>query len=146
MTKTFKLKAVDFVRMSRGATTYIFDGLFDSPGSEPQKQAFENFTDTLRLCLTTHFNADGKPLTTRIKQRAAKLMEQVTETLSLLEMSAPLIIFAKLLHELLHVPMAMLKWNSVRNYWAFKSERYAREPHMKHIVNNCVEIGMGIVH
>jgi hypothetical protein len=123
ITKTFKLKAVDFVRISKGAMSYVFSGVFDGLTTEKQKQAFTSFNETLRLCLTTHFNADGRPLTTRLKHLAALLMEQVAETLSLLEMCAPLIIFCRILHELLHVPMAMLKWNSCRNFWAFGSER-----------------------
>jgi hypothetical protein len=106
LTKTFKLKAVDFVRISRGAMSYLFAGVFDDLETENQKQAFESFNETLRLCLTSHFN------------------EQVIETMSLLEMCAPLIIFDRLLHELEHMALSMLKWNSCRNYWAFRSERY----------------------
>ena len=124
MTKTFKLKAVDFVRISKGAMSYLFGGVFDGPSTEAHKQAFNSFNESLRLLLTTHFNADGKPLTTRIKQLAANLMEKVAETLSLLEMCSPLILFNRLIHELLHVPMAMVKWNSCRNFWSFPSERY----------------------
>ena len=123
LTKTFKLKAVDFVRISKGAMSYVFAGIFDGRATENIKQAFESFIETLRLCLTTHYNANGRPLTTRLKQLAANLMEQVAETLSLLEMCSPLIIFHQLIHELLHVPMAMAKWNSCRNFWSFPSER-----------------------
>ena len=43
LTKTFKLKAVDFVRISRGAMSYVFQGVFDDPSTEAQKQAFESF-------------------------------------------------------------------------------------------------------
>jgi hypothetical protein len=124
ITKTFKLKAVDFIRISRGAISYVFEGVFDAPDKEAQKQAFTSFEESLRLCLTTHYNADGRPLTNRMKHMAATLMQQVVETLSLLEMCSPLIIFDRILHELLHVPMAMVKWNSCRNFWAFPSERY----------------------
>ena len=122
--KTFKLKAVDFVRMSKGAMSYVFAGIFDGIRTERHKQAFESFTETLRLCLTTHFNADGLPLTTRSKRRVATLMEQVAQTMSLLEMCSPLVLFDRILHELLHVPMAVAKWNSCRNFWTFASERY----------------------
>ena len=124
LTKTFKLKAVDFIRISKGAMSYVFQGVFDGPTKERQKQAFTSFNETLRLCLTTHYNADGKPITHRMKLLAAHLTEQVTQTMSLLEMCSPLIIFDRILHELLHVPMAMLKWNSCRNFWSFPSERY----------------------
>ena len=75
--KTFKLKAVDFVRLSRGAMSYVFAGVFDRPSTEAQNQAFTSFNESLRLCLTTHFNADGAPLTTRTKALAAALMQQV---------------------------------------------------------------------
>jgi hypothetical protein len=123
LTKTFKLKAVDFVRISKGAMSYVFAGIFDGIENENRKQAFEAFNEVLRLCLTTHFNANGKPLTDRLKQRVADLMEKVTQALSLLEMCSPLIIFDRILHELLHVPMSMAKWNSCRNFWCFPSER-----------------------
>ena len=119
----FKLKAVDFVRISKGAMSYVFEGIFDGPASECQKQAFDSFNETRRLCLTTHFNADGRPLTNLAKQRAASLMEQAAQTLSLLEMCSPLILFDRILHELLHVPMAMAKWNACRVFWCFPSER-----------------------
>ena len=123
VTKTYKLKAVDFVRISKGAMSYVFAGVFDGPETEGQKQAFESFNETLRLLLTTHFNADGLPLTNRLKRLAAALTEQVAQTLSLLEMCSPLILFDRILHILLHVPLAMARWNSVRNFWAFKSGR-----------------------
>ena len=124
LTKTFKLKAVDFVRVSKGAMSYVFGGAFDGPETEDQKQAFNAFNDTLRLCLTTHCNADGRPLSARLKQMMAQLHQQVAETLSLLEMCSPKIIFDRILHILLHVPRAMAKWNSCRNFWCFPSERY----------------------
>jgi hypothetical protein len=123
LTKTYKLKAVDFVRISKGAMSYVFEGIFDGPRTEKHKQAFESLNETLRLCLTTHYNANGRPLTNNTKQRAADLMEQAAQTLSLLEMCSPLIIFDRILHELLHLPMAMAKWNSCRNFWCFRSER-----------------------
>jgi hypothetical protein len=124
LTKTFKLKAVDFVRLSKGAMSYIFKDAFDGPTKEKQKQAFASLNESFRLCLTTHFNVDGSPITHRLKMRAAHLTEQVTQTMSLLEMCSPLLIFDRLVHELLHVPMALLKWNSCRNFWSFPSERY----------------------
>jgi hypothetical protein len=103
--------------------SYMFEGVFDGIETESQKQAFEAFNETLRLCLTTHFNADGLPHTPETNHLAASLMEKVAEALSLLEMCSPLLLFDRLLHELLHVPTALLKWNSCRNFWAFKSER-----------------------
>jgi len=123
ITKTYKLKAVDFVRISRGAMSYVFDGIFDGPTYERQKQSFESFNETLRLCLTTHYNADGRPLTTQMKHQVAVLTEQAAQTLSLLEMCTPAIFFDRVPHEISHVPMALARWNSCRNFWSFPNER-----------------------
>jgi hypothetical protein len=123
ITKTFRLKAVDFVRMSKGAMSWVFEGVFDKPESTNQKKAFESFNETLRLLLTTHFNADGNPLSVHMKNMVANLHQQVAQTLSLLEACSPIIFFDRMLHILLHVPMAMAKWNACRNFWAFASER-----------------------
>ena len=131
LTKTYKLKAVDFVRISKGALSYVFEGLFNKPSEANQKRAFDSFAETLRLCLTTHFNADGRPLRANVKQRVADMHQQVAETLSLLEMSAPLLIFDRILHFLLHMPAAMARWNSCRNFWCFPSERY-----LAHVASN----------
>ena len=117
------IQAVDFVRISRGAMTYVFHGMFDGREKENEKETFAPFNETLRLCLTMHFNADANPHTAATRNRAATLMEQVAQTMSLLEMCAPLVLFDRLLHELLHMPASLLKWNSCCNFWAFKSER-----------------------
>ena len=117
------MQAVDFARISRGAMTYVFEGMFDGQEKANEKQTFASFNESLHLCLTMHFNADAQPHTARTRNRAATLMQQVTQTMSLIEMCAPLILFDRLLHELLHMPAALLKWNSCRNFWAFKSER-----------------------
>jgi hypothetical protein len=124
LTKTYKLKAVDFVRISKGAMSYVFAGAFDKPEEADQKRAFDSFNETLRLCLTTHYNADGRPLRANVKEQVATMHQQVSETLSLLEMCAPLIIFDRMLHVLLHMPTAMAKWNACRTFWCFPSERY----------------------
>jgi hypothetical protein len=124
ITKTFRLKGVDFVRMSRGAMSYVFAGLYQKPGQENIKQAFDSFNETLRLNLTTHYNADGAPVTDELRLKAAKVMEQANETLSLLEMCSPFILFSRILHFLKHIAMAGLKWNACRVYWTFGSERY----------------------
>ena len=97
ITKTYKLKALDFVRISIGVS-YVFAGVFNGPKTERQKQAFESFNETLRLCLTTHFNTDRHPLTACLKQLVATFVEQVAQTLSKLEMCSPLIFFDRLLH------------------------------------------------
>jgi hypothetical protein len=67
------------------------------------------------------------------------LEEQVRETLSLLEISAPHTFFDRIPHILQHVPFAIGVWNSCRNFWAFASERYdPKRMHHKLHTNNAL--------
>ena len=115
---------MDFVRLSRGALTYVFAGVYNTLTTVNQRKALTSLIESLRLVLTTHCNADGHPLTSMAKARIARLEEQVRETLSLLEISAPHTLFDRIPHILQHVPFAIGVWNSCRNFWAFASERY----------------------
>jgi hypothetical protein len=46
------------------------------------------------------------------------------EALCLLEKDFPLTEMSIFLHEILHVPEFVYRWNAVRNYWCFASERF----------------------
>lgn len=113
--------------------TYIFAGVFDTLATVNQKNALASLIESLRLVLTTHCNADGRPLTAVARTKIARLKEQVVETLSLLEICAPHTLFDRIPHILQHVPFAIGVWNSCRNFWAFASERYT--PHMHDTIN-----------
>jgi hypothetical protein len=49
---------------------------------------------------------------------------QVIEALCLLERDFPLSELSIFVHEILHVPEFVYRWNAVRNYWCFVSERF----------------------
>lgn len=46
------------------------------------------------------------------------------EALCLLERDFPLTELSIFVHEILHVPEFIYRWNSVRNYWCFATERF----------------------
>ena len=59
---------------------------------------------------------------------------QTIEALCLLERDFPLTELSIFVHEILHVPEFIYRWNSVRNYWCFASERFVGW--MKNFVKN----------
>jgi hypothetical protein len=72
-TKTYKLKAVDCLNLSRGAGLHIFsdtmgDGL-DEQDKELQTEAFEAILTLFHLCCTITCNVDGQPPTPEITRR-----------------------------------------------------------------------------
>ena len=122
---TSKLKAVDFVRLSRdmGVTSYLFQGLFE-PNEADLKDAMNAFLDALVLSTSMVCNADGQPLTRSMKAQFANHAKNMALLLARFEKNAPETFCDVLLHELLHVPHAVQRWNRVNNFWCFFGERY----------------------
>ena len=52
-----------------------------------------------------------------------KLELQAAETLSVFEATWPKTVLCSVLHNLLHFPRCVYRWNNVRNFWAFFNER-----------------------
>ena len=122
---TSKLKAVDFVRLSRdmGVTSYLFQGLFE-PNEADLEDAMNAFLDALVLSTSMVCDADGQPLTRSMKAQFANHAKNMALLLARFEKKAPKTFCDVLLHELLHVPHAVQRWNRVNNFWCFFGERY----------------------
>ena len=119
--KTFKLKGVDFLNLSRGPAFFLFHGMFsDDP---LLKEGIFKLFRVLRALLLTNVDADNRPPKRKARKNAQRLATEVAEVLSVMELSFPLTYFPRVIHSLLHVPFAVLRWNSVRNFWAFSMER-----------------------
>jgi hypothetical protein len=66
-TKTYRMKAVDWLNLSRGAGLHIFndtmgEGL-SAEDAELQREAFESILLLFNMCCTVTCNVDGKPPT-----------------------------------------------------------------------------------
>ena len=123
---TGKLKAVHFMKISRGPSFYLSDGLFDE---EAQKDMKEGWTMLLRFfhsILTVHVDADGGRVSQNSKNAVTRLEKEIAEALATLELTMPAIFFHSQAHILLHVPQAVQTWGSVRNFWAFSMERFVQ--------------------
>ena len=132
MAATHKLKAVHFVKISRGPAFFLCKDLFTS--NNTLEEGWEKLLKTFHSLLTTHANADGKRLAQAAKDGVVRLAREVAETLATLELSLPAIAFDRMLHIMLHVPRAIQRWNAARNFWAFSMERYNTRTHVHYFV------------
>jgi hypothetical protein len=58
------------------------------------------------------------------KSSMATAKQTIVEGLCLFEKHFPHSELCMMIHELIHIPEAVFRWNHPRNYWAFFSERY----------------------
>jgi hypothetical protein len=95
----------------------------DTGPRQPQT-AFKAMTEALNQILdaTADFDPDDEEDEALEKTRALHL--QVIESLCLVERDFPLSELSIFVHEILHVPEFVYRWNAVRNYWCFTTERF----------------------
>ena len=88
------------------------------------RAAYQAMTKALNAILdaTADYDPDEEGDEAMVKCRALHL--QVIEALCLLERDFPLTELSIFVHEILHVPEFLYRWNSVRNYWCFATERF----------------------
>ena len=106
------------------------------------RQAWHAMSDALNAILdaTADFVADDPEHEEAQKTATRDLHLQVIEALCLLERDFPSTELSIFVHEILHVPEFVYRWNAVRNYWCFATERYVGW--MKNLVKNrslCIE-------
>lgn len=133
-----KPNTADWMTFLRTCIPYVMGDV----GPVAPRATYAALTDLLNALLdaTADFVAND-PL-----QEQAQLVEsralhlQAVEALCLLERDFPLTELAIFVHEILHVPEFVYRWNAVRNYWCFGTERFVGW--MKRFVKNrslCVE-------
>ena len=114
-----KPKVVDWLMFLRSAVPYTFYDV----GPEYPREAFQAMIAALQLLLdtTADYDPDDPNDTAAATCRAAR--SQVAKALTLLERDFPGTELSIAIHELIHVPDFLLRWNAVRNYWCFVVER-----------------------
>lgn len=115
------LKSVDWMHIN-GCFEYIFKDLL----SENIAESLFTLSQTIEILLNLHSNIDQEPEdgepTARAGMELIKL--KVIRNLCIVEKRLPLTDQCGHLHDLLHVPDAVFRWNAVRNFWSFFNERY----------------------
>ena len=116
--RTGSLNAHDWVKLIESSyERYILKGLL----LPNQLEALEGVHDAIRACMrATGENEDDEFAKDQI--RALKVM--VVRALCVWTREVPRTEWASVLHILGHVPDAVYRWGSGRNYWAFFGERY----------------------
>ena len=120
MTQRRKPKAVDWLTFLRSAVPYTFYQV----GPSRPREAFQAMIDALLLLLDAvadydpdNMDDDSATQTCRTARTA------VARALFKLERDFPGTELSIGIHELVHVPDFLWRWNSVRNYWCFVVER-----------------------
>jgi hypothetical protein len=86
--------------------------------------AYKAMTAALNEILDTTADFDPDDEANEALEKTRALHLQVIESLCLLERDFPLSELSIFVHEILHVPEFVYRWNAVRNYWCFTTERF----------------------
>jgi len=114
-----KPKAVDWLMFLRSAIPYTF---YDSGPPRPRK-AFKAMIEALQLLLDATADYDPDDIADTSANTCRAVRTKVARALFLLERDFPGTELSIAIHELIHVPDFLFRWNAVRNYWCFVVER-----------------------
>jgi hypothetical protein len=114
-----KPKAADWLSFLRSAIPYTFYQV----GPARPRRAFKAMIEALQLLLdaTADYNPDD--MTDHSTNTCRAVRNQVARALTMLERDFPHTELSIAIHELIHMPDFLLRWNAVRNYWCFVVER-----------------------
>jgi hypothetical protein len=115
-----KPNTADWLTFLRTCVPYVMG----DTGPPQPRVAFKAMTEALNAILdaTADFDPDDENDESVDETRALHL--QVIEALCLMERDFPLSELSIFVHEILHVPEFVFRWNSVRNFWCFTTERF----------------------
>jgi hypothetical protein len=114
-----KPKVADWIMFLRSAIPYTFYQV----GPSRPREAFREMIQALQHLLdaTADYNPEDETDEADHTCRTARTM--VARALFKLERDFPATELSIAIHELIHVPDFLWRWNSVRNYWCFVVER-----------------------
>ena len=110
------LKAHDWLLLMHSAGRYLLRDVF--PAGSDRQRCVLGLQEACAQCLTA-----TSPFDTENREHIDSVKTAVVEALSRIEACVPRTELAVMFHVLLHVPDAVYRWNSVRNFWCFFSER-----------------------
>jgi hypothetical protein len=114
-----KPKAADWFIFLRCAIPYTFYQV----GPSRPRQAFKEMIEALQLLLDATADYDPDDVDDTSTETCRTVKTAVVRALFKLERDFPGTELSIAIHELVHVPAFLWKWNAVRNYWSFVVER-----------------------
>ena len=119
MQNTGRLKGADIKKLCMGGLPYLFgQRLTDGAASDALDAIFTALQLALEMSSDVDSHSEGKLHADYVANRT-----KMAECLCKFEKGAPQSELCILAHELLHFPDVVYRWNNVRNYWVFFSER-----------------------
>ena len=114
-----KPKVVDWVFFLRSAVPYVFYDV----GPHRPKEAFKAMVEALQLLLDVTADYDPDDPDDPTTDTCRTLRGKLATALVLMEKDFPATELSIAIHELIHMPDFVFRWNAVRNYWCFVVER-----------------------
>ncbi len=114
-----KPKAADWLMFLRSAVPYTFYQV----GPTRPREAFDAMISAFQLLLDAVADYDPDSVNDNATQTCRTARTAVARALFKLERDFPGTEMSIAIHELIHVPDFVWRWNSVRNYWCFVVER-----------------------
>jgi hypothetical protein len=130
MTHRRKPKVADWLAFLRSAVPYTFYQV----GPTRPREAFKAMVDALNLLLDAVADYDPDDEDDPSTRTCRTARTAVARALFKLERDLPGTELSIAIHELVHLPDFLWRWNSVRNYWGFVVERLVG--FMKKFVHN----------
>jgi hypothetical protein len=114
-----KPKTADWLMFLRSCVPYCFY----ETGPHRPREAFKAMIDALLHILNTTADYDPDDAEQTSSRTCRALKVRLARALTKLERDFPGTELSIAIHELIHIPDHMYRWNAVRNYWCFVVER-----------------------
>ena len=125
-----KPKAADWLDFLRTCIPYVLGNI----GPIHPRESYTAMIDALNAILDATADYDPADPNDTALDETRRLHLKAVEALCLLERDFPETELSIFVHEILHVPEFVYRWNGVRNYWCFASERFVGW--MKNFIKN----------
>ena len=114
-----KPKVADWLMFLRTAVPYVFYQV----GPARPREAFKEMVSAMQHLLDATADYDPEAAVDESIHTCRTARAKVAQALFKLERDFPKPELSIAIHELIHVPDFLWRWNSVRNYWCFVVER-----------------------
>jgi hypothetical protein len=125
-----KSTTADWLTFLRSCVQYTLG----NAGPVHPREAYKRMIDVLNDLLDAISDFDPEADEEEARAEMRRLHLKTIEALCILERDFPWTELSIFVHEILHVPEFIYRWNSVRNFWCFAAERFVGW--MKRFVHN----------
>ena len=126
--RTGSLKAHDWLKIAEGSWRYLFYDLFPTDPEGPKEEALFAILTCLEKLIHAYSHDEVDDELNQVSAMShtdmPALKVETAELLSVFAKGIPKTELSPIFHIILHIPDAIYRWGSVRNFWCFWGERY----------------------